>query len=215
MPGTRTSRSIRCPVLSIFLFGLFAQWLVARTGSLDAAWGPAFRQQPVVALWRAQATPGYVGDAPSSPTPTASWRRAAATRPTRSSISRSSAACGAGLAGRRPPLALLPPPGEASATTAELLEDRLESVHLLALDCWPLSNMPRSISMRRTSGPAAAAGPACAHHPVHHLAEHARHRIVPKGFAGCGRCGWPIMERACRRSCSAWPGRRGCRGRCS
>ncbi len=49
-------------LLSIFLFGLFAQWLVARTGSLDAAWGLHFANN-LVALLGAQATPGYVGDA--------------------------------------------------------------------------------------------------------------------------------------------------------
>ncbi len=49
-------------LLSIFLFGLFAQWLVARTGSLDAAWGLHFANN-LVALLGAQATPGYLSDA--------------------------------------------------------------------------------------------------------------------------------------------------------
>ncbi len=49
-------------LLSIFLFGLFAQWLVARTGSLDAAWGLHFANN-LVALLGVQTTQGYAGDA--------------------------------------------------------------------------------------------------------------------------------------------------------
>ena len=48
-------------LLSTFLFGLFAQWLVARTGSLDAAWGLHFANN-IVALLLAQAKPGYDSD---------------------------------------------------------------------------------------------------------------------------------------------------------
>jgi len=48
-------------LLSIFLFALFAQWLVARTGSLDAAWGLHFANN-LVAFLVIQAKPGYDSD---------------------------------------------------------------------------------------------------------------------------------------------------------
>jgi uncharacterized protein len=46
---------------SIFLFALFAQWLVMRTGSLDAAWGLHFANN-LVAFLIIQGRPGYDSD---------------------------------------------------------------------------------------------------------------------------------------------------------
>jgi uncharacterized protein len=48
-------------LLSIFLFALFAQWLVSRTGALDAAWGLHFANN-VAAFLLIQARPGYESD---------------------------------------------------------------------------------------------------------------------------------------------------------
>ncbi len=48
-------------LLSIFFFALFAQWLVGRTGALDAAWGLHFANN-VAAFLLIQAKPGYESD---------------------------------------------------------------------------------------------------------------------------------------------------------
>jgi len=48
-------------LLSIFLFALFAHWLTARTGSLDAAWGLHFANN-IAAFLLVQAKPGYDSD---------------------------------------------------------------------------------------------------------------------------------------------------------
>ncbi len=48
-------------LLSIFLFALFAQWLVRRTGALDAAWGLHFANN-IAAFLLIQAKPGYESD---------------------------------------------------------------------------------------------------------------------------------------------------------
>jgi membrane protease YdiL (CAAX protease family) len=48
-------------LLSIFLFALFAQWLVSRTGALDAAWGLHFANN-IAAFLLIQAKPGYESD---------------------------------------------------------------------------------------------------------------------------------------------------------
>jgi uncharacterized protein len=49
-------------LLSIFIFALFAQWLVSRTGALDAAWGLHFATN-VTAFLIIQSKPGYDSDA--------------------------------------------------------------------------------------------------------------------------------------------------------